>query len=77
MQRVLDGEPLAYVLGEWDFYGMTLQVNKDVLIPRDDTCAVTDLAIKKALFLILYNFYEKISRSRPIEFAEVNSLPGS
>ena len=49
--RVVSGEPLAYILGEWDFYGMTLQVNKDVLIPRDDTCAVTDLAIKKALFL--------------------------
>ncbi len=51
VSRVLAGEPLAYVLGEWDFYGMTLQVNKNVLIPRDDTCAVTALAIKKALFL--------------------------
>ncbi len=51
VNRVLAGEPLAYVLGEWDFYGMTLQVNRGVLIPRDDTCAVTDLAIKKALFL--------------------------
>ena len=49
--RVLTGMPLAYVIGEWDFYGMTLKVNKSVLIPRDDTCAVTDLAIKKALFL--------------------------
>ena len=51
VQRILSGEPLAYVLGEWDFYGMTLHVNKNVLIPRDDTCAVTELAIKKALFL--------------------------
>ncbi len=51
VDRVVAGEPLAYVLGEWDFYGMTLQVNKNVLIPRDDTCAVTDLAIKKGLFL--------------------------
>lgn len=49
--RVLSGEPLAYVIGQWDFYGMTLQVDKSVLIPRDDTCAVTELAIKKALFL--------------------------
>lgn len=49
--RVVAGEPLAYILGQWDFYGMTLQVNPNVLIPRDDTCAVTDLAIKKALFL--------------------------
>lgn len=51
VERIVLGEPLAYVLGEWDFYGMTLQINKNVLIPRDDTCAVTDLAIKKALFL--------------------------
>ena len=51
VHRILSGEPLAYVLGEWDFYGMTLHVNKNVLIPRDDTCAVTELAIKKALFL--------------------------
>ncbi|MCI6730064.1 MAG: peptide chain release factor N(5)-glutamine methyltransferase [Candidatus Faecousia sp.] len=50
-ERALRGEPLAYILEEWDFYGMTLHVTKDVLIPRDDTCAVTELAIKKALFL--------------------------
>ncbi len=49
--RVLAGEPLAYVLGQWEFYGLPLVVTKDVLIPRDDTCAVTELAIKQALFL--------------------------
>lgn len=49
--RILKGEPLAYVLGEWDFYGMTLHVDKNVLIPRDDTCAVTALAIQQAMFL--------------------------
>ena len=51
VERILAGEPLAYVLGEWDFFGMTLLVNKNVLIPRDDTCAVTELAIHKALSL--------------------------
>lgn len=50
-ERLLKGEPLAYVLGQWDFHGMTLQVSPSVLIPRDDTCAVTDLAISQALFL--------------------------
>ena len=49
--RLLAGEPLAYVLGEWEFYGMTLYVDHNVLIPRDDTVAVTELAIRKALFL--------------------------
>ncbi len=51
VSRIQFGEPLAYVLGEWEFYGLRLHVDKNVLIPRDDTCAVTDLAIKKALFL--------------------------
>lgn len=51
VQRILAGEPLAYVLGEWEFYGMTLYVDSNVLIPRDDTCAVAALAIKKGLFL--------------------------
>ena len=49
--RVLAGEPLAYVMGQWEFFGLPLVVTKDVLIPRDDTCAVTELAIKQALFL--------------------------
>lgn len=48
VNRLLNDEPLAYVLGEWDFYGMTLKVTQDVLIPRDDTCAVTDLVIEAA-----------------------------
>ncbi len=51
LKRLMEGEPLAYVLGEWDFYGMHLQVDSHVLIPRDDTCAVTALAIRQALFL--------------------------
>ena len=51
VQRYLAGEPLAYIFGEWEFYGMKLTVNRSVLIPRDDTAAVTDLAVKRALFL--------------------------
>ena len=51
VKRRVAGEPVAYIIGEWDFAGMTLKVNHDVLIPRDDTMAVTELAIKRALFL--------------------------
>ena len=51
VQRLLTGEPLAYVLGEWEFYGLKLFVDKNVLIPRDDTVAVATLAINQALFL--------------------------
>ncbi len=45
--RILQGEPLAYVLGQWDFYGMTFLVTPDTLIPRDDTTAVVDLAVNR------------------------------
>ena len=50
-RRILNEEPLAYILGEWEFYGLKLHVNPNVLIPRDDTCAVVQLAINQALFL--------------------------
>lgn len=49
--RLLAGEPLAYVIGEWEFYGLPIYVTPDVLIPRDDTCAVAELAIHQGLFL--------------------------
>ncbi len=54
VQRRLRGEPMPYILGQWDFYGMTLTVTPDVLIPRDDTVVVTELAIKKAMYLEQY-----------------------
>ena len=45
--RYLAGCPLAYLLGQWDFRGLTLTVTPDVLIPRDDTLAVAELAIER------------------------------
>ena len=51
LKRLLSGEPIAYILGQWEFYGLPMIVSPKVLIPRDDTCAVAELAIKQALFL--------------------------
>ena len=51
VRRHLAGEPIAYILGQWDFYDMTLTITPDVLIPRDDTMAVTELAVKKTMYL--------------------------
>jgi len=49
--RILAGEPLAYILGKWSFYGLELTVTPDVLIPRDDTMAVVDLALEQRKWL--------------------------
>jgi release factor glutamine methyltransferase len=40
-------EPLAYILREWDFYGETFFLNKNSLIPRQDTELMIDLAINQ------------------------------
>lgn len=47
-RRRLEGEPLAYILGKWDFYGMELVVNRNVLIPRPDSEIIAQRAIEIA-----------------------------
>lgn len=48
LNRRLKDEPLAYLIGEWDFYGLTFKITRDVLIPRSDTESLCELAINKA-----------------------------
>lgn len=45
MRRHLAGEPLAYLIGEWSFCGMDLDVNESVLIPRTDTEVLAEQVI--------------------------------
>ena len=48
VQRRLDGEPVAYIIGEWEFYGLPLDISRDVLIPRMDTELLAERAIMLA-----------------------------
>ena len=45
MHRHLAGEPLAYLIGEWEFYGLPLDISESVLIPRPDTETLAEAAI--------------------------------
>jgi release factor glutamine methyltransferase len=47
-QRIENGEPLPYVLGNWEFYGLDFYVSPDVLIPRPETELLIDLALAQA-----------------------------
>ena len=49
VRRHLEGEPVAYLIGEWEFYGLPLDISRDVLIPRPDTEVLAEQAIKQAL----------------------------
>lgn len=45
VQRHLEGEPVAYLIGEWEFYGLPLDISESVLIPRPDTETLAEAAI--------------------------------
>lgn len=45
LARRLAGEPVAYLIGEWEFYGLSLDITPDVLIPRMDTEVLAERAI--------------------------------
>ncbi len=46
LARLLQGEPLPYVLGHWEFYGLDFAVDASVLIPRPETELLVDEALK-------------------------------
>ena len=47
LARRLGGEPLAYIVGAREFYGLTLRVDERVLIPRQETELLVDLALDR------------------------------
>ena len=46
-ERRLNGEPLAYILGEREFFGLMFKVTPDTLIPRSETELLVELALQR------------------------------
>jgi len=46
-QRRLQGEPIAYIVGQREFFGLMLEVTPDVLIPRPETELLVELALER------------------------------
>jgi len=46
VKRVGDGEPVQYVLGEWDFMGRSFKVDRRALIPRPETEVLVDSVLR-------------------------------
>ena len=47
VQRRLNGEPIAYILGSREFYGLPLKTTPATLIPRPDTETLVEAALAK------------------------------
>ena len=45
VERRITGEPVAYITGQWEFYGVPLEITRDSLIPRTDTEVLVKAAI--------------------------------
>ena len=57
IQRRLQGEPVAYLIGQREFWSLTLEVSPDTLIPRPDT----ELLVEVALELLAHRSTEKLN----------------
>lgn len=51
VEKRIQGYPLQYIVGEWEFYGLPFLVGEGVLIPRQDTETLVEAALEKAQIL--------------------------
>lgn len=75
--RRMAGEPLAYLVGSKEFYGLTLQVDSRVLIPRPDTETLVDWSLEMLQPSSLLQVLDLGTGSGAIALAIAHSLQAS
>ena len=77
VRRHLDGEPVAYIIGEWEFYGLPLDINESVLIPRVDTEVLAGAVIASLKPLPSCRVLDLCAGSGCIGLAIAANVPGA
>ena len=62
LNRRLNGEPMAYILGAREFYGLKLKVSPDTLIPRPDTETLVEAALAKIPLMVRQAHHKREKR---------------
>ena len=75
VRRHLAGEPVAYLIGEWEFYGLPLDISPAVLIPRPDTEVLATKLIDAAPPLDACRILDLCAGSGCIGLAAAANLP--
>lgn len=68
MARLVKGEPLQYVLGEWDFRTLTLKCDRRALIPRPETEELVTRVLK---------FMSSVRKDEPMLVVDVGTGTGA
>lgn len=77
VERHLAGEPVAYLIGEWEFYGLPLDISRAVLIPRPDTEVLAARAIEAARGYTEPRVLDLCAGSGCIGLAVAKHVPGA
>ncbi|MBI5891979.1 MAG: peptide chain release factor N(5)-glutamine methyltransferase [Nitrosomonadales bacterium] len=77
LQRRLQGEPIAYLLGEREFFGLNLKVTPATLIPRPDTELLVELALQRVPQNKVCRVLDLGTGSGAIALAIAHSRPGA
>ena len=75
--RRVAGEPLAYLVGEKEFHGLTLQVDARVLVPRPDTETLVDWALERLAASTSPKVLDLGTGSGAIALAIAHALPNA
>lgn len=77
VERRLAGEPIQYITGETEFYGLPFRVNRNVLIPRPETEHLVEKVLVLAADFEKPRIVEVGTGSGAIAVALAHKLPGS
>ncbi len=72
LKKRIDGHPIAYLIGSWQFFGLELTITPDVLIPRPETEELVEHASSW-----IKNYKKEMNLNRPLKIIDLGTGSGA